>query len=207
MNRRFFPWLFFTLCLCAPALAQTPSPRSPLDASTPAWLPRGVYLGTTLRDGAVVPQARLQWQAMFYQARHDALGVFIEPMVAQSVVTPSSLVADPFGTVPSGSLSSLRVYALVLSIGYTNRRESGFEWGFQVGSGPAWYQARFQGASKDQESYLVGLLDGRLRAGYRVGPIGLGLAVGYGDPYNYKRASLSHTFVGGLQLGLYADWR
>lgn len=207
MNRRLVTLVFFTLCLCETASAQTLRSGSTVEATTPAWLPRAAYLGTSLADGAVVLQARLQWQFMFYQGRRDALGVFLEPLVGLSLATPSTLTPDPFGSQPAGSLTALQLYSLVGSVGYVNRQESGLEWGFQVGSGPAWFQARFQGASKSQESYWVGLLDGRVHLGYHLGPVGLGVAVGYGDSYNYKRSSLAHGYVGGLQLGLYADWR
>ncbi|WNG36177.1 hypothetical protein F0U60_22655 [Archangium minus] len=205
MNRRFLPWVVFTLCLSSAVWAQpTPSARPRLlsDSSTPAWLPRGALLGTFIRNGAVAPEVRLQWQFVFFQGRTDTLGLLIEPTASFAAVKPDSVVEDD--TVP---LTSLQLYSLVLGLGYTSRRPSGFEWGFQIGTGPAWYAARFRGGTKDEESYFIGLLDGRARVGYRVGPMALGVFVGYGDPYNYRRTSLSRSYVGGLQLGLYADWR
>ena len=57
------------------------------------------------------------------------------------------------------------------------------------------------------ESAVHTMLEGRFRVGYRFGPVGLGATVGYGDPYNYRRSSRARPFIGGLQLGLYADWR
>ena len=67
--------------------------------------------------------------------------------------------------------------------------------------------ARFRNGPKDEESYWGGLLDGRARIGYRFSSVSLGLAVGYGDAYNYRRSSLGRPYIGGLQLGIYADWR
>ncbi|HYO52595.1 hypothetical protein [Archangium sp.] len=202
MNRSFVPCLVFTLCASVAASAQTRRPPEPEQSPTPAWLPRGAFLGTFIRDGAVVPEVRLQWQVVFFQGRTDALGLLIEPTAAAAVVKPDTVVED--ANVP---MTSLQLYSLMFAAGYTSRRSSGLEWGFQVGTGPAWFRAGFRGGSKDRESYWVGLLDGRARIGYRFSSVSLGLAVGYADPYNYKRSSLARSYVGGLQLGLYADWR
>lgn len=212
MNRRFLPWILFTLCLSGVAGAQS-APLAPSarpgrpprlsDSMTPPWLPRGAFVGTYIQKGAVVPEVRLHWQLLFYQGRRDTLGLYLEPMAAFAAVKPDTVVEG--ATVP---MTQLQLYSLQFAVGYTARREGGLEWGFQLGTGPAWFRARFEGGTKDEESYWVGLLDGRLRLGYRVGgKVGVGVAVGYGDPYNYKRASLARPYVGGLQLGLYADWR
>jgi hypothetical protein len=201
MNRRFLPCVLFTLCLASAALAQpAPPPASP----TPPWLPRAAYLGTFIRNGVIAPQARLQWQLVFFQGRTDTLGLLIEPMGALAVARPDSVVEGD--DVP---MTSFQYYSLMFALGYTSRRGPGWEWGFQIGTGPAWLHARFQNApnDKDEESYLGGLLDGRARVGYRFSSVSLGFTVGYGDPYNYKRSSLARSYVGGLQLGFYADWR
>ena len=203
MNRLLVPCLLFTLCLSPAARAQRPAPPPP-ESSSPAWLPRGAMVGTSIRGGAVAPQVRLNWQVPFYRGRRDSLSLLIEPMAAYTVAFPSTLDEDD--DVP-GTLDSLRFYSLLAGVAYRSRRGAGFEWGFQIGTGPAWYSARFSGASKDKESYFVGLLDGRAQIGYNFGRISAGVAVGYGDPYNYRRSSLARPYVGGLQLGFYADWR
>jgi hypothetical protein len=201
MNRRLVPCLVFTLCLSVAASAQTGKP-SPSQSSTPPWLPRSALLGTYINKGALVPEARVQWELVFFKSRTDALALLIEPLAAAAVDKPDTVIEG--SNVP---MTSLQLYSLLLGVGYRSRRESGVEWGFQIGTGPAWYKARFRGTTRDEESYVVGLLDGRAHLGYRFGPVSLGLAVGYGDPYNYRRASLARPYVGGFQLGLYADWR
>ncbi|MFY0522003.1 hypothetical protein ACN28I_01930 [Archangium gephyra] len=201
MNRRFLPCVLFTLCVASAALAQTGRP-APAASPVSPWLPRGAFLGTSIRDGAVVPQARLQWQLVFFQSRSDTLGVLIEPLASFALLKPDTVVEDE--NVP---MRSLQLYSLILAVGYTSRRGPGLEWGFQIGTGPAWFHARFRNGAKAEESYWVGLLDGRARIGYRFSSVSLGVSVGYGDPYNYRRSSLARPYVGGLQLGLYADWR
>ena len=207
MHRRLIACLVFTGSLCSTAQAQPPAPRPPEESAVPAWLPRGALLATSMRLGAVVPEARLQWQLPFYHFGMDTLGLLFEPAAAFAAARPASFANTPGFENAAGSLTSLQLYSLLVSVGYTSQQHSGLQWGFQLGTGPTWYRARFTGASKAEESYLVGLVDGRARIGYRFGPIGLGATVGYGDPYNYKRASLSRPYLGGLQLGLYADWR
>jgi hypothetical protein len=201
MNRRFLSCLLFTLCLSLVARAQTPG-----QAETPAlsrpWLPHGVMLGTSFREGAIAPQARLLWLVSFYQGRKDSLSLVIEPLASYTAVYPDTVVEDR-----DVEMRALRLFALVLGVGYRSRPEQGVEWGFQVGTGPAWYAARFTGGEKTRESYFVGLLDGRAQLGYNFGSWSAGLGVGYGDPYNYKRTSLARKRVGGLHLGLYLEWR
>ena len=201
MNRRLVSCLVSTLCLSAAASAQTAKPPPP-ESPTPAWLPRSAFLGTFIRNGAIVPEARVQWQILFFQGRSDVLALIIEPTAAAALVRPDTVVEGD--NVP---LTSLQFYSLQVGVGYRSRRPSGLEWGFQLGTGPAWYGARFRGGGKDRESYFVGLLDGRAQLGYRFGSLSLGVAVGYGDPYNYRRTSLARPYVGGPQVGLYADWR
>jgi hypothetical protein len=200
MNRRVLTVLVFTLCLCETARAQTARPTETSASSSPPWFPRAASLSVSLREGAVLPEARVQWQLVFFRSRHDSLGLLIEPSAAFAAVKPASPLDS------SGALASLQLYSLLLGVGYTNRTESGLEWGFQVGSGPTWARARFT-STPARESAWMALLEGRARMGYRFGPVGLGVTVGYGDPYNYKRSSRSRPYIGGLQLGLYADWR
>lgn len=200
MNRRLLTALVFTLCLCTTASAQTPRPAELSASVTPPWFPRAASLSVSLREGAVLPEARVQWQLLFFRSRKDSLGLLIEPSVAFAAARPASLPGA------SGALTSLQLYSLLFGVGYTNRTESGLEWGFQVSTGPTWARGRFT-TSPARESAWMGLLEGRARIGYRFGAVGSGITVGYGDPYNYKRSSRSRPFIGGLQLGLYADWR
>lgn len=207
MNRRFLLLLLFTLGASPVASAQQP-PGPPPESPTPVWLPRAALLSTYLRKGVVAPGARVQWQVPFYRGRRDSLSLSIEPTAAFAVAFPDNVEDDPNTFIREDvPLSALRLYALVLGVGYSNRLESGLEWGFQIGTGPAWYSARFSAGEKSRESYLVGLLDGRAQLGYRFGAVSLGVAVGYSDPYNYRRTSQARGHVGGLQLGVYADWR
>ncbi len=136
MNRLLVPCLVFTLCLSPVARAQTQPPPE-TESSTPAWLPRGAFLGTFIRGGAVAPQARLSWQIPFYRGRIDTLSLVVEPLAAYTASFPSSLVDE------RGDLDALRLYSLVLGVGYRSRPKSGIEWGFQIGTGPAWYSASF----------------------------------------------------------------
>jgi hypothetical protein len=159
-------------------------------------------LGTFIRGGALAPQARVNWSIPFFRGRTDTLSVLIEPLAAYTVAFPSTLDEDT-----GGNLDALRLYSLVVGVAYRSRPQSGLEWGFHIGTGPAWYSARFSQANKTEESYFVGLLDGRAQIGYNFGRISAGVAVGYGDPYNYRRTSLARPFVGGLHLGLYSEWR
>jgi len=207
MNRRFLACLLFTLSLSSLAWAQTPPGSSEKPASSPAWLPRGALVGVSLRGDdrgqtAFATQARLQWQVPFYRGRVDTLSLLIEPLAAYTFAYPATVVEDR-----NVDMRALRLFSLLVGVAYRSRPERGLEWGFQVGTGPAWYAARFTGGEKTRESYFVGLLDGRLQLGYNFGAYSLGLGVGYSDRYNHRRTSLARSYVGGLHLGLYLEWR
>ena len=202
MNRGLLLVLVFTLGPCPVALAQTPRFNETSASVTPPWFPRAASVSVNLREGALLPEARLQWQLLFFRSMRDSLGLLIEPSVALAAVRPPRL-SDGSG----GALASLQLYSLMFGVGYTNRTLSRVEWGFQLGTGPAWLRARLDAVSPSRESSLLGMLEGRARIGYRFGLVGMGATVGYGDPYNYRRTSRARPYIGGLQLGLYADWR
>lgn len=207
MNRRFLAGLLFTLSLSSLASAQTAPGATGKPASSPAWLPRGAMVGVSLRgddrgETALAAQARLQWQVPFYRGRVDTLSLLIEPLAAYTFAYPATVVEDR-----NVDMRALRLFSLLVGVAYRSRPERGLEWGFQVGTGPAWYAARFTGGEKTRESYFVGLLDGRLQLGYNFGAYSLGLGVGYSDRYNHRRTSLARSYVGGLHLGLYLEWR
>jgi hypothetical protein len=202
--RRFLPCLVLSLALSTPVLAQPDgqSVDGPVPASkTPAWLPRGAFLGTFLNEGVVLPQAQLQWEIPFYQTRNDGLYLIFEGGGGLSVATPDK--ALPF---TEAVLDSVSLYTVMGGAGYRNQRPGGWHWGFHVVTGPAFYGARFL-TSTPQEDYFVGFLEGRAQVGHSVGPFVLGAAVGYGSSYNYRRRSVARPYVGGLQVGLFADWQ
>ena len=201
--RRLLLCLMLSLGLSTPVLAQPPgeSVDGPLPTSkTPAWLPRGAFLGTFLNEGVVLTQAQLQWQVPFYQTRRDGLFLLFEGGGGPSVATPDK--ALPF---TDALLDSVSLYSVMGGVGYRNQRPGGWLWGFHVVTGPAYYEARF--LNQPHEYHFVGFLEGRAQVGYSVGPFVLGGAVGYGSPYNYKRRSVARPYVGGLQVGLFADWQ
>jgi hypothetical protein len=207
MNRRFLSLLLFTLSLSPVAWAQTPPGPTEAPASSSAWLPHGALLGVSRRadvrdEAGYAAQVRLLWQVPFFRSRTDTLSLSIEPLAAYTFAYPDTVVEDR-----DVDMRALRLFSLLAGVSYRNRPERGLEWGFQVGTGPAWYAARFTRGEKTRESYFVGLLDGRAQLGYHFGGYSLGLSVGYGDLYNYRRTSLSRPYVSGLHLGLYLEWR
>lgn len=212
MNRRFLSCLLFSLCLSSMAWAQSRPAAAEPPAGTPAWLPHGAMVGLSIRSNAeefgegtaLSPQVRLLWAVPFFRGRKDTLSLIFEPLASYTAGYPSTVDEDT-----DVDMRALRLFSLVVGVGYRNRprRGEGMEWGFQVGTGPAWYAARFDKADKDRESYWVGLIDGRAQVGYSFGAYSLGVAVGYSDPYNYRRTSLARPYVGGLHLGLYLEWR
>jgi hypothetical protein len=160
--------------------------------STPAWLPRGAFVGTYARAGAVTPQARVQWQWTLIQDRKDALVLVAEGGGGWAAALPDTV--DAF-------------YEHTLMVGgaYRNQSPSGFHWGFQVTGGPLWYGAHLR--EVPDERYTVGLVEGRVHLGYQVGRVALGVSGGYGEPFGHRRRSVASRHLGGLLVGVFADWR
>lgn len=199
MHRGFPSFLLLALALGSSAFAQgEPSQRH--QSPTPAWLPRGAFLGTYLRQGAVVPQARLQWQLTFFQDRRDALALIVEGGLGRSVALPDSAV-EGFN-VP---FKSFYAHTVMAGGAYRNDNPSGWHWGFQVTAGPVWYGGRYERLAKEDRA--GGLLEGRVHVGHKVGPLALGASVGYGEPFSVGRRNVARNYLGGLLLGVFADWR
>ncbi|RKH07788.1 hypothetical protein D7V97_21095, partial [Corallococcus sp. CA053C] len=71
--------LVISLALASTAHAQSRKPDDLYHVSpTPAWLPRGVFLGTQFHNDAIIPNLRVQWELTFFQERKDAWVFILE---------------------------------------------------------------------------------------------------------------------------------
>ncbi|MBJ6762751.1 hypothetical protein JGU66_18455 [Myxococcaceae bacterium JPH2] len=196
--------LVFSLALSSVAMAQEEASASKLEthqSPTPFWLPRNVFIGTTFRNGAVTPQLRLQWEPTLFQDRHDAWVAILEGGVAWAASLPDTAVEGY--DVP---VSSYYEHTVQAGFGYRNHRDSGgLHWGFQVSGGPVFYGAHFTNVPADKR--VAGIVSGRVQVGYQWDAVGLGVAVGYSEPFMLKRRSVARDFVGGPMVGFFADWR
>ncbi len=179
------------------------SPAAPRrSGGTPVWLPRGSFLGTYVRNGALTPQVRLQWQLTLFEQRKDALVLLVDGGVGWAANFPATATTvEGF----AARTDSFYEHTAMVGVGYRNQAPSGFHWGFQVTGGPVWYGAHFR--NLPHESETAGLMEGRIHVGYRVGPVVLGVSGGYGEPFSFRRRSVSRQFLGGAQFGFFADWR
>jgi hypothetical protein len=200
MHRSLPLCLLLTLGAGSVALAQPGDAAQQHQSPTPAWLPRGAFLGTYLRNGAVVPQARLQWQLTLFQDRKDALAFVVDGGLGVAAALPDSAVENlevPF--------KSFYAHTAMVGGAYRNHRGPGWHWGFQVTAGPVWFGADY--AEAGREDRVGGLLEGRLHVGRQLGAAAFGVSVGYGEPFSVGRRSVAKGYIGGLLLGFFADWR
>lgn len=200
MHRSLLLGLLLALGPTSSALAQEAPPSLRHQSPTPWYLPRGAFLGTYLRNGAAVAQARLQWQLTLFQDKHDALVFVVDGGVGRSYALPST-AAEGFNIPFTGFYE----HTVMVGGAYRNQSPSGWHWGFQVAAGPVWYAAHYQGLANEDKT--GGLLEGRLQIGYRVGQVALGLAGGYAEPFSVGRRSVARNYVGGGLIGFFADWR
>jgi hypothetical protein len=192
--------LVFGLSTAAMAQVEGPPPAARRSGGTPVWLPRGAFLGTYLRGGAVTPQARLQWQVTLFEQRKDSIVLLLEGGGDWAAVLPDTALAG--FDVP---IHSLYEHTALFGVGYRNQDPEGLHWGFQVTGGPVWYGAHYRDLPAEHER--AGLMEGRIHVGYRWGPVVAGVSAGYAEPFSYKRRSVARPFLGGAQFGFFADWR
>jgi hypothetical protein len=194
-------WLLFYLVSGLSLAAQAqPAPSTTQRESTPAWLPRGAFLGTYVRAGAVTPQVRAQWQLTLFQDRKDALVFVVEGGGGFAAALPDTVVAGR-----AEPMDAFFQHTVMVGGAYRNQSPSGFHWGFQVTGGPLWYGAHLR--NLPDERHMVGLVEGRVHLGYQVGRVAFGVSGGYGEPFSHSRRSLASQYLGGLLVGLFADWR
>ncbi|GMU01616.1 hypothetical protein KH5H1_57360 [Corallococcus caeni] len=168
---------------------------------TPAWLPRGVFLGTQLNNGAVIPNVRVQWELTLFQDRKDAWIAILEGGVGWAASLPDTALEGFFLPV-----SSYYEHTVQAGFGYRNHLPGKAHWGFQVTAGPTFYGAHFTTQPPDRRT--AGTVQGRLQIGYQLErDVGVGLALGYSEPFGLKNRSFARDFVGGVNLGFFADWR
>jgi hypothetical protein len=188
--------------LSSVAAAQSPesAPAERRAGGTPAWLPRAAFLGTYVRGGAITPQARVQWEVAFFEKRKDALVLMLEGGGGWAARLPDTALQGFDAPV-----ASFYAHTVMAGVGYRNQAPEGLHWGFQVTAGPVWYGAHFRDLPHEKES--AGMMEGRIHVGYRVGTAVLGVAGGYGEPFSFRRRSISRQFLGGALFGFFADWR
>jgi hypothetical protein len=168
------------------------------DHPVPAWVPRGAQVGLLLATDAsiVAPDVRLQWDfGLVEQPRNDLV------VIAQ--------LGTAIGAVLPAGMTAHYQHVAMIGLGYRATYDL-FHWGFQFGLGPVWYRAAFtRGGVNPFESRVLGYAEGRLQVGLKLQKhLIVGLYFGYASPWTYSPNRYpGNTYVGGLNLGVFADWR
>lgn len=189
------------ILLCgSSAFAQSANaPRITLGRPSPAYLPRTIFLGTYLKDGATTPQVRVQWELPLVEQSKDVLGVAFELGGGYGVGFPQNA-----GQLQDGRMNFLYQHTALVGIAYRGWRGSHFRWGVQILTGPFWYGARYENLRT--ENRFTGMVEGRVRFGFDAGPVSLGVSGGYGSPYSVRRVSPAAPFIGGPMVGAWLSW-
>ncbi|MFB1478795.1 hypothetical protein [Corallococcus sp. RDP092CA] len=170
---------------------------------TPAWLPRGVFLGAQFNNGAIIPNLHLQWELTLFQDRKDAWIAILDGGVGWAASLPDTALSRVNLDLP---VTSYYEHTLQAGFGYRNHLPGKIHWGFQVTAGPTFYGAHFTTQPPDRR--VAGTVQGRFQLGYQLPrDVGVGVAVNYAEPFGLKNRSLARDFVGGVNVGFFADWR
>jgi len=123
MHRKLPFLLVAVLGLASSAAAQGTNRPPEHHSPTPAWAPRGVFLGASLQDGVVSPLAKVQWQFTFFQGRKDAFALLLEGSLSWSVAFPDTETGKPQSAVRSFYQHSPQV-----GVGYRNHLPGKVHW-------------------------------------------------------------------------------
>lgn len=189
-------WISLAILMaCAVTDARERSHVSP----TPAWLPRGAWAGLYIGPAAIT-QVRAQWLATVVQEPVNSFSLTAEAGFGYALGRPS-------GDFPGGEAQLTFMYQHVLLAGLSQRGDfaGGFHWGATLLTGPAFYGARFSGLPR--ENKVVGLVEGRLHAGWKFSAVRVGVTLGVAQVYEYPRFVNSAVLLGGPLVGLFAEWR
>lgn len=174
-----------------PAESKSESSILPL----PPWLPRGAAIGFFVNSPQVTPHVRLSWELALYE-RH--LNDFVAVL---TLGTGMGLALHP-------RLKEHYQHVALGGVGYRSNHAS-WQWGFQLQLGAVWYRAAY--APKEPyrfESRVLGYAEGRLQVGLKLANhLVLGVYGGYASPWEFNPVFPANIYVGGLDFGLYLDWR
>jgi hypothetical protein len=153
-----------------------------------------------LSGGAVTAPVRAQWQLTLFPDRKVALVFVLEGGGGFAAALPATV--SPGRDEP---MDALYQHTIMVGGAYRNQSPSGLHWGFQVTGGPLWYGAHLR--NLPDERYTVGMVEARVHLGYQVGRVAFGVSGGYSEPFSHSRRSVASQYLGGLLVGLFADWR
>jgi len=181
------------------ATAHAAPAQAPPHGAVPGWLPRSVQVGAYL-PRPFVPQLQLQWEWTLVQERVDALVLVLE-------LGGGVQLGELSGAGPRRNARMLTGWQApaLLGLAYRGTRPGGFHWGVTVATGPTFFGATFDTLPREQGA--VGLVEGKVQFGWKLGPATWGLFGGVAQVYDQPPRYNSVRWVGGPLVGLFADWR
>lgn len=161
----------------------------------PFYVPRSFRTGFFINSPVATPHFRIQWE-----------GVLIDQPRNQFIWTVLAGSGVGLG-VPSPMTAHFQHTALA-GFGYRGDYKV-ISWGFHAGVGPVWYRAFFvPDSGYAADSTVLPYAEGQIQLGIRLHQhLRLGIYGGYGSPFTFRRGSPGNTYVGGVDLGIFVDWR
>ncbi len=188
------------LATSVPARAELVSTAAPTPP-TPWYLPRGVFLGTFIFNGAVTPELRVQWEWTLVQEPRDSFVAILEGGGGYAIARPSIALASQ----DQAQMTFFYQHMVTLGLAYRGEWANGLHVGAQAITGPFWYGARYD--NLPTEGRLTGVVEGRFQIGKRLGPVVLGVSAGLGTPYAKPLRTFSVDYLAGFVGGVFLDWR
>jgi len=199
MRRSALAAVVIGLCGAEPAWADQDFDARKLEQVVPAFIPRHFSMDLLLY-GPTTWQAKVQWEITLLQDRISGFVLIFEAGGGYGFHLPTT--AGPACDIP---MTFLYQHSLQFGAAYRAQRPEGLFWGFQVGFGPLFYGARFQGLPT--ENIVIGTVEGRGQIGWRLGRVSYGFTLGYAQPTEQPVHSNAAPYIGGYTIGVFADWR
>lgn len=179
--------------------SETGKPYDPFPNLVPWFVPRTAAIGFFLSPNSAAwkPSAffRVGWEVAILERPRNHLVVVVD-------------VGSATATSTTRDIRELYQHVAVAGLGYRSTHTL-FHWGFHIAAGPVWYRASY-GGKLPLESRVLGWTEGRVQLGLKLAPnFLLGVSVGMGTPWtvDFTGRFPANGYLGGLSLGLWADWR
>lgn len=177
------------------AMSVLSAPPPPAETLLPPYLPRSAAIGVFINPPMVSPHLRLFWEGMLIDQPRNAL-IWIAGL------------GTALGVNPQPPMTAHFQHVVLAGLGFRSDHQL-LHWGFHVTAGPVWYRAAYApGAIYRFENRVLGYIEGRAQLGLRVLPhLRIGVYFGYASPFTFQTQYPGNTFVGGIDTGLFVDWR
>jgi hypothetical protein len=162
------------------------------------YLPREASLGFFVGNRVIVPELRIKWEWSLLRLGRDTLYFGAEGGGGYGFNLPKTF--DQNNAPP---MDFFYEHVALGAVGYRMDANYGLHFCVEGLMGALFYGGRGIGVT---ENFIVGTFEARAKLGWRVGHMVTGVYVADGVPFSRPPGSYFQGYIGGLLLGVFANW-